>query len=55
MAKNTLDTKSGHVPTEYVEAHKSDDLRVGPLPYILTIVAINLYPWLRVKIWYSRC
>ena len=29
-----LDKKSGHVPTEYVEAHKSDDLEVGPLPYI---------------------
>ncbi len=29
-----LDKKSGHVPAEYVEAHKSDDLEVGPLPYI---------------------
>ncbi len=29
-----LDKKSGHVPAEYIEAHKSDDLEVGPLPYI---------------------
>jgi C4-dicarboxylate transporter, DcuC family len=29
-----LDKKSGHVPAEYVEAHKSDELEVGPLPYI---------------------
>jgi DcuC family C4-dicarboxylate transporter len=29
-----LDKKSGHVPAEYVESHKSDDLEVGPLPYI---------------------
>ena len=29
-----MDKKSGHIPTEYVETHKTDELEVGPLAYI---------------------
>ncbi|MCF0157178.1 MAG: C4-dicarboxylate transporter DcuC [Veillonella sp.] len=29
-----MDKKSGHVPAQYVEEHKGDDLEVGPWPYI---------------------
>lgn len=29
-----MDKKSGHIPSEYVESHKADELEVGPLAYI---------------------
>ena len=45
-----MDKKSGHIPTEYVEAHKTDELEVGPYVYFLAIIAIDLlHPWLPVN------